>query len=125
MILIKLAVVAAILAAAATSPLWSPFQGSDHDGPGAVAEPSEMPGPGAADRPSPPDGGGDAFGPRSETIEQLEVGMARARVLAIAGAPERVDRMSTDFGYDVTLWYGEWEVWLSKGRVRTVNYYGA
>ena len=91
-----------------------------------MVEPSQRLGPGGATRRPPPgDGGGGTFGPRSETIEQLEVGMARAQVLAIAGEPDRVDRMSTDFGSDVTLWYGEWEVWLSKGRVRTVNFYGA
>ncbi len=56
-------------------------------------------------------------------MKRLEIGMARAEVLAIAGPADREDVMSTDFGYDVALWYGAWEVWLSEGVVRSVTYY--
>jgi hypothetical protein len=31
--------------------------------------------------------------------------------------------MSTDFGRDVTLWYGAWEVWLSHSVVQSVTHY--
>ena len=68
-------------------------------------------------------GGGGESGQRSEVIERLEVGMSRAQVLAIAGPADREDTMSTDFGHDVALWYGSWEVWLSNRVVRSISHY--
>ena len=67
------------------------------------------------------DAGG--FGRHSEVIEQLEIGMSYAEVLAIVGPADHEEVMSSDFGHDVTLWYGSWGIFLSNQIVRSVDYY--
>jgi hypothetical protein len=68
-------------------------------------------------------GGGGQFSRHSEVIEQLEIGMSYAEVLAIVGPADHEEVMSSDFGHDVTLWYGSWGVFLSNQVVRSVDYY--
>ena len=72
---------------------------------------------------SPSHGGAEEFGRHSEVIEQLEIGMSYAEVLAIVGPADHEEVMSSDFGYDVTLWYGSWGIFLSNQVVRSVDYY--
>ena len=60
------------------------------------------------------------------TVEStVEIGMSRPEVVDLLGPPEYVLRESSDFGYEFTLWYGDWEIWISDGLVQTVHFYGS
>jgi hypothetical protein len=118
--MLKIVLTALVVGAAATGPLWFPVEPPADTDREKIAQPPLR-------TPPPPSASSDSrhgFGGHSEPIERIELGMARGEVLAIAGTPDREDLMSTDFGHDVALWYGGWEVWLSDRRVRSVTYYG-
>ena len=68
-------------------------------------------------------GGGGEFSRHSEVIEQLEIGMSYTEVLAIVGPADHEEVGSTDFGHDITLWYGSWGIFLSNRVVRSIDYY--
>ena len=118
--MLKIVLTALVVGTASTGPLWFPVEPPPDTNPGKIAQPA----PRTPPRPSASSNSRHGFSRHSETIERIELGMARGEVLAIAGTPDREDLMSTDFGHDVALWYGGWEVWLSDRRVRSVTYYG-
>ena len=78
---------------------------------------------GKAREPSAPRGGDGEFSRHSEVIEQLQIGMSYTEVLAIVGPADHEEVGSTDFGHDVTLWYGSWGIFLSNRVVRSIDYY--
>jgi hypothetical protein len=57
-------------------------------------------------------------------IQQVEISSSRTDVVALLGEPDWSERQSTDFGYDVFLWYGDWAVSTSDGYVTGVTWYG-
>ena len=65
----------------------------------------------------------EVFGPDSELIKKVKIGMSSTEVVAAIGPADYCDEESTDFGNDVSCWYGAWLVWTSDSIVQSVTYY--
>ena len=53
---------------------------------------------------------------------EIEIGMGQDQVVTLLGEPDEVLRESSDFGVELTFWYGDWEIWISDGLVQTVHF---
>jgi outer membrane protein assembly factor BamE (lipoprotein component of BamABCDE complex) len=64
---------------------------------------------------------GDNDAQYRNSIRQVELGMTQDEVRSIMGKPRSKQRMESDYGTDVTLYYGSWQLNFTDGVLESKN----